>query len=63
MPFAAARGFRAGEVVEAGAGMGVDDAESGRLAAQVMQNAAEHGVLEHVGEAAGMEGVAIVHGR
>jgi hypothetical protein len=27
-----------------------------------MQNAAQDGVLEHIGEAAGMKGVAIVHG-
>ena len=41
--------------------MGVDDAERGRLLAQVMQDTAQHRVLEDIGEAAGMEGVAVIH--
>jgi hypothetical protein len=28
----------------------------------MMENAAKHRVLEHIGEAAGMEGVTIIHG-
>ena len=47
VPFAAAARLRTGQVVEAGAGMGVDHAERRRLVAQIMQNAAEHRVLEH----------------
>ncbi len=43
--------------------MGIDHAETGRLLAQIMQNAAQHRVFEHIGETAGMEGVAIIHGR
>jgi len=43
--------------------MGVDDAEGRRLGAQMEQDAHQHRVLEHVGEAAGVEGVAIVHAR
>ena len=42
--------------------MGVDHAERRRLAAQIMQDAAKHRMLEHIGEIAGMEGVAIIHG-
>ena len=41
--------------------MGVDHAERRRLGAQIMQDAAKHRMLEHVGEIAGMEGVAIIH--
>ncbi len=61
-PFAAALRFRTGEVVEPGAGMGVDDAEGRRFLAQIMQDAREHRVLVHIGEAAGMKGVAVVQG-
>jgi hypothetical protein len=43
--------------------MGVDHAERRRFGAQIMQDAAKHRVLEHIGEAAGVECVAIVHGR
>ena len=41
--------------------MGVDDAERCRLAAQIMQDAAKHGMLENIGKIAGMECVAIIH--
>ena len=60
-PFAAAARFGAGEIVDTGAGMGVDDAESRRLGAQVHENAHQHGVLDDIREIAGVEGVAIVH--
>jgi hypothetical protein len=61
-PFAGAAGFLRGEIVEAGAGMDVDHPERGRFAAQMHQHAGENRVLEYVGEAAGMKGVAVVHG-
>jgi hypothetical protein len=43
--------------------MGVDDAEGRGLGAQMDEDARKHGVLEHVGKAAGVEGVAIIHAR
>ena len=42
--------------------MGVDDAERGRLVAQMHEDARQHRVLDDVGEIAGVKGVAIVHG-
>ena len=41
-------------------GMGVDEAEGAFLAGQINEDAGQNGVLEHVGEIAGMKGVAIV---
>ena len=41
--------------------MGVDHAKGGGLRAQMQQNAHQHGVLEDIGEIAGMKGVAVVH--
>jgi hypothetical protein len=43
--------------------MSVDDAECCRLAAQIVQDAAKHCMLEHIGKIAGMEFVVIVHDR
>jgi hypothetical protein len=43
--------------------MGIDDAKSGRLEPQMREHTPEHGVLVHVGEVTGMEGMAVVHGR
>jgi hypothetical protein len=60
-PFVAAQGLGPAEIVEAGAGMGVDNAERGGLLAQMHQHAHEHGVLDDIGEVAGVEGMAIVH--
>ncbi|MEI9803186.1 MAG: hypothetical protein WDN48_00445 [Pseudolabrys sp.] len=40
--------------------MGVDDAERRLFPAQIMQDAAEHGVFEHIGKTAGVKGVAII---
>ena len=60
-PFAAARRLLAAEIVNACAGMGVDDAKRRRLLLQIGQDADQHDVLDDVGEVAGMEGVAIVH--
>jgi hypothetical protein len=40
--------------------MGVDHAEARRLAAQIGEHAAEHGVFEDIGKTAGVKGVAIV---
>src|SRR5205085_1103228 len=61
-PFAAALRLLAGEVIAAAAGMAVDDAKGGRLLLQIKQDAHEHDVLDDVGEIAGVEGVAVVHG-
>jgi hypothetical protein len=41
--------------------MGIDDTKCRRLEPQMREHPAEHGVLVHVGEVAGMEGVALVH--
>src|SRR5262244_3209251 len=62
-PFAAALRLLCGEVVAAGAGMGVDDAEGRGLAAQMHEDAHQHRVLDHIGEIAGEKGVTIIHGR
>ena len=40
--------------------MGIDDPEGGRLVAQMNEDTGEHGVLVHVGEIPGMEGVLVV---
>ena len=53
----------AGEIVDAGAGMGIDDAKRGLLVLQIGEHAHQHDVLDDVGKTAGMKGVTIVHGR
>src|SRR6185436_410117 len=60
-PLGGLGGFRGIEGVEAGAGVGVDDAEGGRLALEVPDDEREHNMLQHVREVAGMVGVAVVH--
>jgi hypothetical protein len=40
--------------------VGVDETEWAFLARQINENAGKNGVLEHIGEVAGMKGVAIV---
>ena len=60
-PFQSLAGLHAAEIVEARAGMGVDDAERRRLVAQMCQHAAQRGVLHDVGEVAGVIGVSVVH--
>jgi len=56
-----AAGFRelAVEPVQAGACVCVDAGEGGVLLRQMAQHGDEHGVLEHVGVVAGVEGVAV----
>ena len=63
LPFASARRRIACEIIESGAGMRVDDTECSRLAAQIVQDATKHGVLENIGKIAGMKFVVIVHNR
>ena len=41
--------------------MGIDDAESGRLAAQMDEDARQHRVLDDIGKIAGVKGMAVVH--
>ena len=43
--------------------MGVDEAERRVLAREIDEDARQDRVLEHVGEIAGMKGVAIIHER
>src|SRR5690348_12270710 len=62
-PLAAAPRFLAFEIVEAGAGMGVDDTERSRLLLKMEQDAHQHDVLDDIGKAAGMKGVTVVHAR
>ena len=61
VPFAAAGRCFAREIVESGSGVGVDHAERCRLAAQIVQDAAEHGMLEYISKIAGMKFVVVVH--
>ena len=61
LPFQRLAGFRAAEIVNARAGMGVDDAKRTGLAVQMREHAAQHGVLHDIGEVAGVIGVTIVH--
>ena len=49
------------EIVAAGAGVGVDEAERRLLLGEIDENAGEDRVLEDVGEIAGVKGVAVVH--
>lgn len=51
------------QIVEPDPRMGIEDAERRRLLAQMREDQHEHDVLHDVGEIAGMEGVAVVHGR
>jgi hypothetical protein len=62
LPFGTAGRFRAAQVIEAGAGVGIDDPESRRLVAQMHQDAGEHRMLDDVGGTTGVKGVAIIHG-
>jgi hypothetical protein len=63
VPFTPAHRFFICEVAETGSGMGIDHTKCGRLFAQIMQDSAEHYVLEYVGEIPGMEFVPIVHNK
>ena len=54
-------GLDRGEVIEADAGMGVDDRERLRLPAQMFEQHDQHRVLEHLGVVARVIGVAVVH--
>jgi hypothetical protein len=60
-PFTAAAWLGVEQAITAGAGVGVDHSERGRLAAQMFENSRQHEVFMHVGEIAGMECVLIVH--
>ena len=60
-PFLRPLGRVGAEVVEPGAGMGVDRPERRRLDPKMDEDARQDDVLHHVGEVAGVEGVAIVH--
>src|SRR4029077_5446718 len=53
--------FVTGQVVQAGAAVGVDDAEGGRLVLQIDQDAHQHDVLDDVGKSPGVKGVTVVH--
>ena len=59
-PFASAARLLAGKIVEALARMGVDHAERRWLLPEVGKDAGNDDVLEHIGEIAGMKGVAVV---
>ncbi len=53
--------FDAGEVVAAGAGMGVDDAEGRFFFAKMLQHQGQGGMLDHIGEIPRVIGVTIIH--
>ena len=61
-PFSATVGFLRFQTIEPRTRMGVDDAEGRRLLLQVDEDAHQHDVLDHIGKAAGVKGVTIVHG-
>ena len=60
-PFLRPLGRVGAKVVEPGAGMRVDRPERRRLELKMDEDARQDDVLHHVGEVAGVEGVAIVH--
>ena len=51
------------QIIAADAGMRVYDAKGLVLALQIKDNSRQYDVFDHIGEIAGMIGVAIVHGR
>ncbi len=53
----------AGQQVAAGTAVGIEHEERAVLALEAVDQGQLHDVLEHIGVVAGMEGVAIVHGR
>src|ERR1700678_1304030 len=59
-PFWRSLRLRAHEIEAARPGVCIDETEGALLAGQINENAGENRVLEHVGEVAGMKGVAIV---
>ena len=42
--------------------MGIDDAEGGGLVAQVHEDSYQHRMLDDIGKAAGVKGMAVIHG-
>ena len=60
-PFAGALGGAGGQVVAAGARMGVQHEDRRRFALQRVDQPDQQRVLHAVGETAGVEGVAVVH--
>src|ERR1700719_1047189 len=61
-PFAAARGFGAGEIIETRSGMGIDRPKRRRLAAEMDKQARQHRMLDDVGEISSVKGMTVVHG-
>src|SRR6202453_3813992 len=59
-PFRRSLRLRARQIESARPGVRVDETEGALLAGQINENAGENRVLEHVGEIAGMKGMAIV---
>jgi hypothetical protein len=59
---AAAR-VRTAQIVQPGARVGVDHAEGRGLLAQMDENARQHRMLDHIGRAAGVKRVTVVHPR
>src|SRR5262249_10521454 len=60
-PFPGPARFRPGEMGQACARMGVEHAKGGGFFSQVRNHAREDCVLDHLGEASSVVGVAIVH--
>jgi hypothetical protein len=60
-PFAGAAGSLACQIVDADAGMAVEDAERRRLGLEALNHPGEHDVLQDVGMISGVKGVAVVH--
>ena len=60
-PFGGAAGGIACQIIDTDAGMVVQDAERRLLGFELFDHEGEHDVLQHVGMASGMEGVAVVH--
>ncbi len=61
-PFAGAGGGIACEIIDSDAGMGVEDAKRRLFALEALDHGGEDDMLQHIGMAAGVEGMAVVHG-
>jgi hypothetical protein len=60
-PFSGPARLRPGEIVEAGAGMGVEDAERAWLAAQMRNDTRQRRMFDDVGEISRVKAVPVVH--
>src|SRR5260370_34097457 len=60
-PFAATTGFRSGQIVETGSGMGIDRPKGRRLSAEMEKEAGQPRRLDHVGKLSSVKGLTVIH--